>query len=588
MPDDPPSAVESPPAPGRKRRILRRALKYAAATFTILAIAYAALCIWYYRQTPKLTRNYTAELNATTLKVPPEKRAWTHYRRALEVLEPRQENEFADNPGDKDWPTTSAYLKRNAKAIEMLREAAKIRPLGVLYQEARDPADAAWRARHEPPDENGVQTFQPNVENPSLWGRIVQHFGALLKIVRTFESDAVLAASEGDQSRLAANLHALLDIAEQLAEGKFTADELTAGTFADIAVNATYKTLGDAPASFASDDLKSLSHRLLSIVDGGMLNFREDRERLLVADYLQRQYTDEGAGNGVYALDSAWGDEYAVGNDDDGEDDEEPLKEYWDRLRAPFWACFVMPDRRELEAANDRYLHEVDRILALAPWQRKTAIEAIAMEGFTDVHPVYHVYDKWRGRRILSPIGLVSIRHNADARRKQKLGALLIGLAVHRHQRAHGKWPKSLDDLDAELLATVPLDQFTGKPLLYKLVNNQPTIYSVGADLDDDGGNPPTPDEDHLGYNASQFDLHEPPPDGDWILFPPYKEPPLADEANEEANNQADDNANDNVNDAMEDAANEQPAAEDDVDSPEVKPPDEKASSMQNDFVGRT
>ncbi|MEX2185304.1 MAG: hypothetical protein WD875_00855 [Pirellulales bacterium] len=133
---------DAAPANVPKRRI-RRAFKVVGIAVAVLAVAYGGLCWWYYSQQPRLTRNHAAELNAAILKVPPEKRAWTHYRRALEVLEPRKENEIAERPGEKDWPATAAFVRRNAKAIEMIRQASKIRPMGVLLHDGVAPEDVA-------------------------------------------------------------------------------------------------------------------------------------------------------------------------------------------------------------------------------------------------------------------------------------------------------------------------------------------------------------------------------------------------------------------------------------------------------------
>ncbi|MCI0465426.1 MAG: hypothetical protein L0Y57_00205 [Beijerinckiaceae bacterium] len=37
-------------------------------------------------------------------------------------------------------------------------------------------------------------------------------------------------------------------------------------------------------------------------------------------------------------------------------------------------------------------------------------------------------------------------------------------------------------------LKTVPLDPYDGQPLRFATVGGQPTVYSVGKDLKDDGG----------------------------------------------------------------------------------------------------
>ena len=74
--------------------------------------------------------------------------------------------------------------------------------------------------------------------------------------------------------------------------------------------------------------------------------------------------------------------------------------------------------------------------------------------------------------------------------------------------------------------------------MTYKLVDGKPLVYSVGSDLDDDGGAFPFPkpgvgkpvsfiggNELAIGQDDSRFD-------GDWILYPePRVEAPEDDEA---------------------------------------------------------
>ena len=50
-----------------------------------------------------------------------------------------------------------------------------------------------------------------------------------------------------------------------------------------------------------------------------------------------------------------------------------------------------------------------------------------------------------------------------------ELSATRLAVAVHRHKLRHGAFPASLADLDADLLASPPIDFHTGEPLLYAL-----------------------------------------------------------------------------------------------------------------------
>jgi hypothetical protein len=522
-----PSVAADNPRP--KRRLLRRALKYTAATLAILVIAYAALCIWYYRQTPKLTRNYAAELNAETLNIPPEKRAWTHYRRALEILEPRQDNEFADTPSDKDWPTTEAYLKRNAKAIEMLRDAARIRPMGIVLQDGHDSADIPWKLRHREISAEEADNPRPSSENAVIAGLPFTHASINLSIARILQDDTRFAVSEGDGTRAVANIGALLDLAEQVNETPMLVNALIATTIAESSIAATLRNLAYVPSVFHDDDLIALTVRLEIAGGSSALIFDSRGERLNYDDMIQRHYTDDGNGEGVFTIDGDQGPENPNAPDDEEDDWETRLGEAWDRFRVPIYAAFVFPGRSELNAASDSYFSEVERILRLPNWQRAESVES-----FDDDIPFNSVYFEWIDDEKDS-FGVAKALLHCDGHRKQRINAALVALAVIRHHRLRQQYPAALNELGPNLLREVPIDQFAGNPLLYKLIDNQPTIYSVGADLDDDGGRAPEFERDPHESGVGNFSRKNP-PDGDWILFPPYKEPPLKDDANQDPN----------------------------------------------------
>ncbi len=62
------------------------------------------------------------------------------------------------------------------------------------------------------------------------------------------------------------------------------------------------------------------------------------------------------------------------------------------------------------------------------------------------------------------------------------------GLACKIYRMKTGHYPESLDALVPEFLDAVPLDPFTGQPLIYRLQDGGVLIYSVGSNKKDDGG----------------------------------------------------------------------------------------------------
>jgi hypothetical protein len=75
----------------------------------------------------------------------------------------------------------------------------------------------------------------------------------------------------------------------------------------------------------------------------------------------------------------------------------------------------------------------------------------------------------------------------ADTRTVASLNAARVAIACERHRQKTGAYPTTLDELPKELLPEVPNDPFTGKPILYKKLDDGAVAYSAGFDGVDDG-----------------------------------------------------------------------------------------------------
>ncbi len=70
------------------------------------------------------------------------------------------------------------------------------------------------------------------------------------------------------------------------------------------------------------------------------------------------------------------------------------------------------------------------------------------------------------------------------------LAATEAGLACERFRLIHERWPKSLAELVKEkLLDSAPNDPCDGQPLRLFRRKDGVTVYSVGPDREDNGGN---------------------------------------------------------------------------------------------------
>ena len=93
---------------------------------------------------------------------------------------------------------------------------------------------------------------------------------------------------------------------------------------------------------------------------------------------------------------------------------------------------------------------------------------------------------------LLAAIFIPSISRSAEhaARADAQHRLLVLAGAIWQYRLAEGSSPADLDRLVPKYLLKVPVDPFTGKSMKIAKTEGPLTIYSVGADLKDDGGKP--------------------------------------------------------------------------------------------------
>ena len=75
-----------------------------------------------------------------------------------------------------------------------------------------------------------------------------------------------------------------------------------------------------------------------------------------------------------------------------------------------------------------------------------------------------------------------------EAQLEATLLASRTGLACRLHKSRTGQYPDSLEALVPAILEEIPVDPFTGKPLVYRREGEGFIVYSLGSNQKDDGG----------------------------------------------------------------------------------------------------
>jgi len=73
-----------------------------------------------------------------------------------------------------------------------------------------------------------------------------------------------------------------------------------------------------------------------------------------------------------------------------------------------------------------------------------------------------------------------------------------LAIAISRYHTSTGELPQTLQELGSEYIESIPMDPFTGKTLLYRQDGQSYTVYSVGIDRTDDGGQVVSSNEEQI------------------------------------------------------------------------------------------
>lgn len=161
---------------------------------------------------------------------------------------------------------------------------------------------------------------------------------------------------------------------------------------------------------------------------------------------------------------------------------------------------------RQTVATLQRWAETID--LARRPWTESSReIEAVAARLHEDVQILPH----GRPAQRLGPIEAFyrgSVLAAADPAVFLRDRCARAAVAVERFRRDHdGALPETLGALIPDYLAEIPRDPLSGAPLLYRSEPGAYTIYSVGLDRQDDGGDIASELHDAIAAGRARRDI---------------------------------------------------------------------------------
>ncbi len=516
-----------------------RTLQAIGISLLALVGVYIVLFIRFNTGSPSITHNYLAELNERNNAFTDDQkalpayealhRAWSpmyhelyrvdaEYRQAENIDDPNNLTAFEHYPfSPPEAPLYDRLLGAYASARPQLDAAiaASREPvLGMIYSD-----------RHETfVDERGTQFFRvlPPTKDPRLAGPVIEvllpALGQARGIAQLIAFDALLAARDKNPDRAAESLTAIFNTARLIGQEHTLIASLVAIAIQTEGENMLLHILHNHPDLLNESHLTAIAHT--AAVSGRIardLDF--ETERRVFGDFLQRAYTDDGHGDGRLTADGIR--LFQLYTDALGRTLEDPAPSLTTRLTGPV-AMVMSGSRADQRAMYDRLLAQVTTSLHTSPGDPST--QALRSD-FEKLAAQLRNDRRYWAVSLLAPAfdKSVTSAHRAHAH----TNATLTTIALHIHHQRTGRWPDTLAELTPHLLPTIPEDPFDpGRPIKYRLIDNTPHVYFVGADAIDNNATRPT---DNAERDVSSLDLRyagdfttKPNVRGaDWIIFPP-------------------------------------------------------------------
>jgi len=499
----------------------RIALRAAALCVAISFLAYGILAARFYLAAPNIAHNYWHDINNARLTAAPDA-AWPTYREAIIRLgdpkdkdaNPRLESEWVEQgPSGKHWADVVAIVERYQESIKLAREASKKPHLGYLLGNPQD--REAYLAAHAEWLSSGAK--QSADENINLISALLMGIQELHGLESLLRADARVAAASGDGSRVMEDLTAALALSDQVYQPhSFLVEQLVSLAFFGLTLDNIGTILADTPDVLSDAQLRDLAHAIAAY-RGGEIKIDMTAEQLSFDDVLQRVYTDNGHGDGHVTPDILAWMEHG-----------EPIPKTAMQVSGPGLSA-IIASRAEMREFYRATFAEWAALHAGPPWLWDVeAIKVVNESAFSSPG------DKMRKIRFCLPVlflPAVSAIYNAPERQIQQRDATEAVITLELWRRRLGAWPERLDQLVPDLLPAVPVDRIDGQPLRYTVLDGRPILYSLGADRDDDGGQPAAAPLQALPVEYGQLSSKDVQryrsanSDGDWILWPPLPPP---------------------------------------------------------------
>jgi len=223
----------------------------------------------------------------------------------------------------------------------------------------------------------------------------------------------------------------------------------------------------------SSQKLSELQKDFEKITADENFNLKLYFEKLAIYDEVQRCFTSDRIGGGHLYLKRFDMTMDMIANSKD--------KYYlWRPIMTIPHILFTHPSKKETLRAVDEYYDYLEKYVLKTPY-----------EVYNEQIDISQKQEEYASNNLLLKTLLPSLKRIIERTYQQKANAnaALVIIAVLRYKEDKGIYPENLKGLvEAGYIKELPMDPYSDKPLVYKRVGEDFTLYSVGSNFYDDGG----------------------------------------------------------------------------------------------------
>jgi hypothetical protein len=448
----------------RCRPLWRTVVARTFQTIGVLILCFIAYSVYISLGKPTIDVNYVEEATRLARPVADESlNAAPIYQKAMDAY--KEPPLVKDETGTKEISLLDA-IKGKDWVTELTEEE-----LALLKQWLSDNADAS-------------ELFKQASEKPHCWWKreakdnvvmaiLLPELSPLKKIARMTVWQAKLKAYDGHTEEAFDDLLACYRAGRHLKGPRFLVEQLVGIGIQAISMQNVLVILNNQEVD--SQLLKNLQVRLEKLVAEDTYTANYEVERFFALDFIQRCYTNNGRGSGHMIpgriQELMHGTEEAF-------------------LPSAFLSSLAMSiaiaNRGEISLEFEKIYSTAQEWAYKTPWQlhEEKVDSDMGLVNWSTLKQARY----WPVSVLMPALGAVN---RTAHRHKTQVDAMITTLAIIRFKQSTGNYPENLEGLVAAgYLKKIPLDPFSDKPLVYKKTDGNFILYSVGLNLEDDGGQP--------------------------------------------------------------------------------------------------